>query len=210
MLDQSYYSRHKLLVANRGEISIRILRTARKLGLRTVAIYTQEDATSPHVSIADEAIALFSVDPDASARNPQAYLDAELITRICIEREVTLVHPGYGFLSESASFAELLASNGITLLGPSPQVIRDMGLKHRARTLATAAGVPVVPGSEGLVFSIEEALRVSAEIRYPVMLKATAGGGGMGIVVCYGENDLKQKIVETQGRALVSFVIIII
>ena len=83
-----------------------------------------------------------------------------------------------------------------------------MGLKHRARTLATAAGVPVVPGSEGLVFSIEEALRVSAEIRYPVMLKATAGGGGMGIVVCYEENDLKQKIVETQERALVSFVII--
>ncbi|EJD01957.1 uncharacterized protein FOMMEDRAFT_109008 [Fomitiporia mediterranea MF3/22] len=205
--------RHKLLVANRGEIALRILRTAKHIGLRSVAVYTQVDATSPHVLLADEAVALLpsrssSTDAELEAgadvnagTNARAYVDANAVVKICVERGVTLVHPGYGFLSENADFAFLLEKHGIILLGPQAQIIEDMGLKHRARELAQHAGVPVVPGSVGLVERIEDAVQIADEIGYPVMLKATAGGGGMGLVVCGNAAELQEKIVTTKQKA---------
>ena len=196
------YEGHKLLIANRGEIALRIIRSAKQLGIPTVAVYTQADATSPHVSEADEAIALRDGVEDP-ASNAQGYLDAAAIVQVCKSREVTLVHPGYGFLSENATFAQMLHDAGITLLGPSVDVIRDMGLKHRARAFAVEAGVPVVPGSEGLLKNVDEAIELSSEIGYPVMLKSTAGGGGMGLVICRDEEQLRSSFVTTQTRAKV-------
>ncbi|THG95498.1 hypothetical protein EW026_g6173 [Hermanssonia centrifuga] len=149
--------RQKLLVANRGEIAVRILRTAKRLQIPTIAVYTQADATAPHVSLADESIALRSEDLDPLS-NSRGYLDAEAILDVCKSRGVTLVHPGYGFLSENASFARSLEQAGITWLGPSADTIELMGLKHAARAAAIEANVPVVPGSDGLVTDIEDAL----------------------------------------------------
>lgn len=195
---------HKLLVANRGEIAVRILRTAQRLGIRTVSVYTQSDATAPHVVLADDAVALRHDDPDPLS-NSRGYLDAELIADICVAQEVTLVHPGYGFLSENAGFAELIESRGITWLGPRPETIKAMGLKHTARMIAVEAGVPIVPGSEDLVHDIEAAKLVCEDVGYPVMLKSTAGGGGMGLVVCNDVNELVEKFPATQARAKVCY-----
>lgn len=196
---------HKLLVANRGEIAVRILRTARRLGLRTVSVYTQVDATAPHVVLADESVPLIPNITEPAA-NAKGYTDIDDILRVCSERDVTLVHPGYGFLSENAEFARRLEEAGVKLLGPSVQVIEDMGLKHRARELAVKAGVPVVPGSDPsrLVECVGEAIGIAERIGYPVMLKATAGGGGMGLVVCRDEVELKATFESTQQRANVS------
>ncbi len=163
----------KVLVANRGEIAVRILKSMKKLGLRSVAIYTQADATAPHVILADEAVALLPYTNGTRTTDANAYLDIDAIVSICQEHEVTLVHPGYGFLSENATFARRLAEKNITLLGPGAQTIEDMGLKHRARTYAVEAGVPVVPGSDGLLTSVEDAERIAESLGYPVMLKAT-------------------------------------
>lgn len=196
-------SHHKLLIANRGEIALRIINTAKRLRISTVAVYTRTDATSPHVLEADEAVALRDDDLEPSS-NALGYLDIAALVEICRAKQVTLVHPGYGFLSESADFARVLRDAGITLLGPSVEVIRDMGLKHRARMLAVEADVPVVPGSDGLVRSEEEAIDAANRIDYPVMLKSTAGGGGMGLVVCADSNELISSFVGTQARAKVS------
>ncbi|PPQ76382.1 hypothetical protein CVT26_015391, partial [Gymnopilus dilepis] len=186
----SRYDDHKLLVANRGEIAVRIIRTAKRLGLKTVSIYTPSDALSPHVLQADEAVLLPIRGPDATGSEAQtaseatAYLSASAIIEICKAHAVALVHPGYGFLSENADFAQLVVDNGMTWLGPRPDVIRLMGIKHEARKVAVQAGLEVVPGSEGLITTEEEALEVARELGYPVILKATAGGGGMGLVIC--------------------------
>ncbi|CAL1694912.1 unnamed protein product [Somion occarium] len=201
--------RHKLLVLNRGEIAVRILRTTKRLGLRSVAVYTQVDATSPHVSLADEAVLIHSkssLDNNSPPESNQtsdakAYLAADAIVKICVDRNVTLVHPGYGFLSENAGFARLLDRHGITLLGPRAQTIEDMGLKHLARDLAIQAGVPVVPGSNGLVEGLHDAQEVAKKVGFPVMLKATAGGGGIGLVFCGTENDLRTTFDATIQRA---------
>ncbi|PCH34617.1 urea amidolyase [Wolfiporia cocos MD-104 SS10] len=195
---------HKLLVANRGEIAVRVLRTAKRLGLRTVAIYTRTDATSPHVVLADESVALNPDDTD-SVSNARGYLDAETIVAICRAHRVTLVHPGYGFLSENAHFASLLAEAGVTFLGPKNETIQAMGLKHEARILATAVDVPLVPGSQGLIENVEDAVLLADRIGYPVMLKSTAGGGGMGLVMCQNANELRVKFVATQERATTLF-----
>lgn len=196
---------HKLLVTNRGEIAVRILRTARRLGLRTVSVYTQVDETAPHAVLADESGPL-QPNITETAANAKGYTDIDEILRVCSERDVTLVHPGYGFLSENAEFARRLEEAGVKLLGPSVQVIEAMGLKHRARDLAAKAGVPVVPGSDPsrLVEGVEEAVAVAERIGYPVMLKATAGGGRMGLVVCKDEVELKARFESTQQRAKVS------
>ncbi|KAL5478611.1 hypothetical protein ACEPAI_2796 [Sanghuangporus weigelae] len=174
---------HKLLVANRGEIAVRILRTAKRLGLQTVAVYTHVDSTSPHVLLADEAVALV---PSGSAGD---------------EKGVTLVAPGYGFLAENPDFARLLAKHDVTLLGPDVQTIEDMGLKHRARELAVQADVPVVPGTNGIEESADEAELFAEKVGYPVILKATAGGGGMGLSICGNAAELREKFNATQQRA---------
>ncbi len=192
---------HKLLVANRGEIAVRILQTAKLLKLPTVAIYTTVDSTAPHVQLADESVLLRPGDEDL-ASNSKGYLDSEAIADICVQYAVTLVHPGYGFLSENAEFARLLESRGVQLLGPSAQVIEDMGLKHRARMLALEAGVPIVPGSN-IIGSIDQAIDFARDVGYPVMIKATAGGGGMGLVVCMDERELVSKLGGSKQRSKV-------
>ncbi|KAL1938008.1 hypothetical protein VTO73DRAFT_12019 [Trametes versicolor] len=194
------YASHKLLVANRGEIAIRVLRTARRLGIPTVAVYTRSDATAPHVVLADEAVALRR-DDDNPASNARGYLDADAILAICKERGVTLVHPGYGFLSENERFAQMVVDAGIVWLGPRPDTIEAMGLKHRAKELAMEVDVPLVPGSKSLLRDVEEAVSSASAIGYPVMLKSTAGGGGMGLVVCYTADELRAKFASTQARA---------
>ncbi|KAI0323769.1 urea carboxylase [Cubamyces sp. BRFM 1775] len=194
------YSAHKLLVANRGEIAIRVLRTARRLQITTVAVYTRSDATAPHVVLADEAVALRPEDEDPVS-NARGYLDADAILAICKERGVTLVHPGYGFLSENAHFAQMVVDAGIAWLGPRPDTIEAMGLKHRARELAVEVDVPLVPGSKSLLQDVEEAVNLANEIGYPVMLKSTAGGGGMGLVVCHSAEELRVRFASTQARA---------
>ena len=196
------YASHKLLVANRGEIAVRILRTAKRLQIRTVAVYTRPDATAPHVVLADEAVALRAHDEDPVS-NARGYSDAAALVAICKERGVTLVHPGYGFLSENAAFAQMVVDAGIGWLGPRPETIEAMGLKHRARELAMEVDVPLVPGSKGLLRDVDDAVGLAAEIGLPVMLKSTAGGGGMGLVVCNSLDELREKFQSTQARAQV-------
>ncbi|KAI8976308.1 urea carboxylase [Trametes punicea] len=200
----SLASPHKLLVANRGEIAVRILRTARRLRIPTVAIYTRSDATAPHVVLADEAVALRADDEDPVS-NARGYLDADAIVAVCRERGVTLVHPGYGFLSENERFARMVVSAGVTWLGPRPETIEAMGLKHRARELAVEVDVPLVPGSKSLLRDVEEAVELANAIGYPVMLKSTAGGGGMGLVVCSSAEELRVRFASTQARAQTLF-----
>ncbi|KZT20522.1 urea carboxylase [Neolentinus lepideus HHB14362 ss-1] len=201
------YSKHKLLVANRGEIAVRILRTAKRLSIPTVSIYTPSDALSPHVSLADESYPMLSpLAPHEALPDAQGYLDTLAIVDICKKQGVTLVHPGYGFLSENTGFARMVRENGATFLGPSAEIVEMMGLKHEARRKAIEADVPVVPGSDGLVASLEDAVELAMEkIGYPVMLKSTAGGGGMGIVVCENEAELRNKFEPTTARAQVLF-----
>ena len=170
------------------------------------------DATSPHVRLADEAVSLSFSTHDSGATeadvtldvDSKGYLDVARIVQICEVRGVTLVHPGYGFLAENPEFARLLEEKGICLLGPGSRIVEDMGLKHRARALAVQAHVPIVPGSDGLVASVDDAVHVAERIGYPVMLKATAGGGGMGLVVCRNADELQLKLSATQKRAQVN------
>ena len=203
----SSVQQQKLLVANRGEIAVRVLRTAKRLRIPTVAVYTHSDATSPHVLLADEAVALRPDDADPVS-NSRGYLDAEAIVDICKEHGVTLVHPGYGFLSENTHFAGLLRDAGITFLGPRPETIQAMGLKHEAKALAAEVGVPLVPGSDGLLESEEEAVEFADRIGYPVMLKSTAGGGGMGLVICRSADELRARLHSTRDRATVSHTLV--
>ncbi|RDB19014.1 putative urea carboxylase [Hypsizygus marmoreus] len=201
------YERQKLLVANRGEIAVRIIRAAKELGLPTVAVYTASDTLSPHVSLADEAVALptaQSLVNDMSSES-HAYANGPAILTICEAHSVTLLHPGYGFLSENADFASLVIKAGITWLGPEPKVIRMMGFKHEARLVALRAGVPVVPGSSTLLETLDEALVDAERFGFPLILKATAGGGGMGMVICENEQELRERFITTKARAKTLF-----
>jgi urea carboxylase len=186
-----------LLVANRGEIAARIIRTARALNIRTIAIYTQADAASTHVSSADEAVLLSG--PDA-----KAYLDGDQIVEIAKAHKVNAVIPGYGFLSENTDFARQVADAGMVFCGPSPKCIEDFGIKHTARELAAKADVPIVPGTKGLVGSEDEAVEEAKKLGFPVMLKATAGGGGMGLLTCEDEKQVREsfKTVQSRGETL--------
>lgn len=201
-LQMDIYDKHKLLIANRGEIAVRIIRTAKRLGLRTVAVYTPSDALSPHVLQADESSLLPL--QDSTESEALAYLSIPSIIAICKTHCVTLVHPGYGFLSENADFAHQVHESGMIWLGPQPEIIREMGVKHVARTIAVNAGIPVLPGSPGLLRSQEDALEAAALCGYPIVLKATAGGGGMGMFVCDTEVDLKENFEVAKTRAQVS------
>ncbi|PIL26818.1 hypothetical protein GSI_11079 [Ganoderma sinense ZZ0214-1] len=198
------YPQHKLLIANRGEIAVRILRTAKRLGIRTIAVYTRSDATAPHVVLADEAAALRPDDADPVS-NARGYLDSDAIVAICRERGATLLHPGYGFLSEDARFARKVRDAGVVWLGPRAETIEAMGLKHRARNLAREVDVPLVPGSQGLLQDVDGAVACAEEIGFPVMLKSTAGGGGMGLVVCRSAGELRANFPSIQARAQTLF-----
>ncbi|EHY53480.1 hypothetical protein HRR83_003686 [Exophiala dermatitidis] len=186
-----------LLVANRGEIAVRICKTARKLGIKTISIYTGADAASAHVGAADEAVLLSG--PDA-----KGYIDGEHIVEIAKSKGADAVIPGYGFLSENTDFARHVADAGMVFVGPSPKCIEDFGIKHTARELAEKADVPIVPGSKGLINSEEEAVAEAKRLGYPVMLKATAGGGGMGLMACSDEKAVREsfKTVKSRGETL--------
>jgi len=189
----------KILIANRGEIACRVIRTARKMGIATVAVYSDADARAPHVKMADESVRLGP--PPAS----ESYLNAELISDACRATGAEAVHPGYGFLSERESFARALEEAGIAFIGPPPGAIAAMGDKIESKKLALEAGVSVVPGFVGEIDDTEHAVRIAGEIGYPVMMKASAGGGGKGMRLAYGETDVREGFEATKREGLASF-----
>lgn len=189
----------KILIANRGEIALRIIRTAHEMGIKTVAVYSTADKDSLHVKFADEAIC---IGPPASK---DSYLN---IAHIIAAAEITnadAIHPGYGFLSENARFSEICKLNKIKFIGPSPEMINAMGDKNNARETAKKSGVPVIPGSDGLLENVEHAKSVAKEIGYPIILKATAGGGGKGMRVVWEEDQLESAFNTATTEAQAAF-----
>src|SRR5215212_9609693 len=189
----------KVLIANRGEIACRVIRACRELDLRTVAVHSEADAGALHVRLADEAV---SIGPPQAR---ESYLRAEKIVDALQRTGADAVHPGYGFLSENADFAEAVAAAGATFIGPPPAAIRSMGGKTSARALMQAAGVPVVPGDNGKggqgFATVEEAKGAAARIGYPVLLKATAGGGGRGMRLVESEDKLEAALAAARREA---------
>ncbi|MDR6127646.1 propionyl-CoA carboxylase alpha chain [Sphingomonas sp. SORGH_AS802] len=189
----------KILVANRGEIACRVMRTAKRMGIATVAVYSDADARSPHVLMADESVRL------GPAPAADSYLKAELILLAAKETGADCIHPGYGFLSERESFARACAEAGIAFVGPPPNAIAAMGDKIESKKLAKAAGVNVVPGYLGEIADTDEAVRIASEIGYPVMMKASAGGGGKGMRLAWSEADVREGFEATKREGLASF-----
>lgn len=189
----------KVLIANRGEIALRVIRTCKEMGIKTVAVYSTADADSLHVRFADEAVC---IGPPAGS---ESYLN---IPRIIAAAEITnadAVHPGYGFLSENSKFSRICSENGIKFIGPSPEMIERMGDKATAKATMKEAGVPTIPGSEGLLDSYEQAEELAEEVKYPVMLKATAGGGGKGMRAVWKKEDLKKAWDSARQEAGAAF-----
>ncbi|MCA1653964.1 MAG: biotin carboxylase N-terminal domain-containing protein [Sphingomicrobium sp.] len=189
----------KILIANRGEIACRVIRTAKRMGIKTVAVYSDADARAPHVRQADESVRL------GPAPASESYLKAELIIDACKATGAEAVHPGYGFLSERESFANALAAAGIAFIGPPANAIAAMGDKIESKKLAKAAGVNVVPGFLGEIADTDEAVRIAGEIGYPVMMKASAGGGGKGMRLAWSETDVREGFEATRREGLASF-----
>ena len=189
----------KILIANRGEIACRVIKTARRMGIKTVAVYSDADARAPFVRMADEAV---HIGPSPAA---QSYLIADKIIAACKQTGAEAVHPGYGFLSERTSFAEALAAEGIEFIGPPVGAIAAMGDKIESKKLAKEAGVNVVPGFVGEIEDTEHAVRISNEIGYPVMMKASAGGGGKGMRLAYNEQDVREGFESVKREGLNSF-----
>jgi pyruvate carboxylase subunit A len=188
----------KILVANRGEIAMRVIRACRELNIATAAIYSEADSTGIYVKKADEA---YLVGPGPV----KGFLDSRQIVGLASRIGADAIHPGYGFLSENAEFAELCQTSGITFIGPSPSAITLMGSKVKARELAEAVGVPVVPGTKGAVTDVKEALAFSKKAGYPVMIKASAGGGGRGLRVVRSDDELRENMEVASREAQASF-----
>ncbi len=189
----------KILIANRGEIAVRIIRAAKEMGIETVAVYSEVDEESLHVQLADES---YCIGPAASQ---ESYLNITNVMTIATSTGADAIHPGYGFLAENADFAEICEACNITFIGPSAEAIQKMGTKDVARETMKNAGVPVVPGSNGIVETENEAMEVAEKIGYPVIIKATAGGGGRGIRVARSEKELIQGLKITQKEAETAF-----
>jgi acetyl-CoA carboxylase biotin carboxylase subunit len=189
----------KILIANRGEIAVRVISACKELGIETVAVYSEADRYSSHVRFADRAVCI------GPAKSARSYLDVPSIISAAEITDVDAIHPGYGFLSENADFAEVCEASGIKFIGPRPEVIRLMGVKERARAFMREAGVPVLPGSAGVIESPEEALALAEEIGYPVIVKASAGGGGRGMRVVQRAQDLPGLVVQAQQEAGAAF-----
>ena len=189
----------KILIANRGEIALRVIRTCKEMGIKTVAVYSTADAESLHVRFADEAVCI----------GPPASTDSYLkIPNIIAAAEITnadAIHPGYGFLSENAEFSRVCQENGIKFIGASPENINSMGDKASAKETMAKAGVPTIPGSDGLLEDLEQAKKIGNEIGYPVMMKATAGGGGKGMRVCHSDEDVEDAWETTRREAGAAF-----
>ncbi|MES2621494.1 MAG: biotin carboxylase N-terminal domain-containing protein, partial [Bacteroidota bacterium] len=165
----------KVLIANRGEITLRIMKSLREMGIKTVAVYSEADRNAPHVRYADEAVCI------GPASSKESYLRGDKIVEVARQLGVEGIHPGYGFLSENADFAKLVEENGITFIGPTPEAIQVMGSKLAAKEAAKKFDIPMVPGSEGAITEITEAKAIAEKIGYPVLIKASAGGGGKGM-----------------------------
>lgn len=189
----------KIVIANRGEIAVRIIRSCREMGIKTVAVYSAADKNALHVQLADEAYCI----GEAPAKS--SYLNISNLLSIASHSQAEAIHPGYGFLAENADFAQLCEERGITFIGPSPEAIRKMGAKAIARETMKQAGVPTVPGTEGIIEDLEEAVRVARAIGYPVIAKATAGGGGKGMRVANNEEELRKAIRQAQKEAEIAF-----
>jgi propionyl-CoA carboxylase alpha chain len=189
----------KILIANRGEIACRVIKTARRMGIKTVAVYSDADARAPFVKMADESVRLGP--PPAS----ESYLKAELIIDACKATGAEAVHPGYGFLSERTSFAEALAKEGIAFIGPPVKAIAAMGDKIESKKLAKEAGVNVVPGFVGEIKDTAHAVKIAGDIGYPVMMKASAGGGGKGMRLAFNEKDVREGFDSVKREGLASF-----
>jgi urea carboxylase len=188
----------KVLIANRGAIACRILRTLKRLGIRSVAVYSDADRHSRHVQLADEAVCI------GAAPASESYLNPDRIIAAALETGAQAIHPGYGFLSENAAFAERCEAEGIAFVGPTPEQMRQFGLKHTARAIAQTHDVPLLPGSE-LLASLEEAERIARDIGYPVMLKSTAGGGGIGMQLCRSSEELRDAFDSVARLARSNF-----
>lgn len=190
---------HKILIANRGEIAVRIIRACRELGIQSVAVYSEADRDSLHVRLADEA---YCIGPTLSK---DSYLNLTNLMSVATLTGCDAIHPGYGFLAENADFAEIVESCNMTFIGPSPQAIAKMGDKSVAKQTMKDADVPVIPGSAGLVEDLDEAVRIARSIGYPVIIKATAGGGGKGIRIAEDEETLIQQITTARQEAQKAF-----
>jgi len=188
----------KVLIANRGAIACRVLRTLRSMGVMSVAVYSEADRHSLHVAGADEAVLIGPAPAAQSYLSTAAILDAAHTTR------AEAIHPGYGFLSENAEFAEACAKSGVVFIGPTPEQMRAFGLKHTARRIAEENGVPLLPGT-GLLTNLADAQQAAETIGYPVMLKSTAGGGGIGMRLCRSPDELQQSYDAVQRLSLSSF-----
>ena len=189
----------KVLIANRGEIAVRIIRARREAGLQCVTVYSTADRTALHAEIADESVCI------GPPSVQDSYLNMNALISACQNTGATALHPGFGFLSESAEFAQLCIDNGITFIGPSPESISMLGDKARAKETMKAAGVPVIPGSDGAISSVEEAKKIAAEIGYPVLVKASAGGGGRGIRRIDREDQLEEQMSVAKEEAKLFF-----
>ncbi|WP_062513455.1 acetyl/propionyl/methylcrotonyl-CoA carboxylase subunit alpha [Halobacillus sp. KGW1] len=185
----------KVLIANRGEIAARIIRTCRKMGIQTVAVYSEADQDSAYVSMADESYLI------GKPRVSESYLNADKILDVAVKCGAQAVHPGYGLLSEHAGFARKVEEEGMTFIGPPSKVIAKMGDKVEARAEMKSAGVPIIPGTDGSVDSVEDAKRIADEFGYPVMLKAAAGGGGIGMQAVHNEQELEKAFAGNSKRA---------
>ncbi|MDE5412519.1 acetyl-CoA carboxylase biotin carboxylase subunit [Alkalihalobacterium chitinilyticum] len=189
----------KVLIANRGEIAVRVIRACRELGIETVAVYSEADKEALHVHLADEA---YCIGPHLSSKS---YLNMINLLSVAVNTGADAIHPGYGFLAENADFAEKCAEHNITFIGPSPEAINKMGAKAVARDTMQAAGVPIVPGTDGIIDDIDDAMVTARDIGFPVMVKATAGGGGKGMRVAQTEDDLKKAVSMAQQEAETAF-----
>ena len=190
---------NKILIANRGEIACRVIRSARKMGISTVAVYSQADAGTLHVELADEAVC---IGPPPAA---ESYLDIDKVVQACLDAGAEAVHPGYGFLSENAAFARRLAEAKIAFIGPNELAIQSMGDKITSKRLAQQAGVNTVPGHDDVIASPEEAVSISQSIGYPVMLKASAGGGGKGMRIAHNDEECRDGFIRAQNEARSAF-----
>ncbi|MBX2978884.1 MAG: acetyl-CoA carboxylase biotin carboxylase subunit [Flavobacteriales bacterium] len=189
----------KLLVANRGEIALRVMRSAREMGISTVAVYSEADRNAPFVRFADEAVCI------GPAASKESYLVVDKIVQVCKDRKVDAVHPGYGFLSENGDFCRALEKAGVIFVGPSPHAMKVMGDKLAAKEAVKSHGVPLVPGTEGAVSGLEEAMAVAKTITFPILIKAAAGGGGKGMRIVEQESDLKEGLERAISEAQNAF-----
>ena len=189
----------KVLVANRGEIAIRVMRTAKKMGIQTVAVYSEADRNAPHVKFADEAVCL------GPPPSNQSYLLGDKIIQIAKELDVDAIHPGYGFLSENADFAEAVEKNGLTFIGPKSHAIRVMGSKLAAKETVKKYDIPMVPGIDEAITDVNKALKIAKEIGFPILIKASAGGGGKGMRIVEKEADLESQMKRAISEATSAF-----